>query len=55
MKLSVFANYAKATTWYMAIFIILFYVGIYGFQSGGSFWLAHWSNLEENNAKDTDT
>ena len=51
MKLSVFFDYARSLTWYMALLILLFNVLSNGLSVGGNFWLAAWSDKEGSGAK----
>ena len=46
VKLSVFFNYLRSLTWYMAILILLFNVLSSGLSVGSNFWLAAWSDRE---------
>ena len=45
--MSVFLNYVRSLTWYMAFFILLFNVLANGLSVGGNFWLAAWSDRED--------
>ena len=45
--MSVFFNYVRSLTWYMAILILLFNVLANGLSVGGNFWLAAWSDRED--------
>ena len=48
VKLSVFLNYARATSWIMALLVIFFNIASQGLSVGASFWLAAWSTQEDN-------
>jgi multidrug resistance-associated protein (MRP) len=47
VKLSVFLNYARATSWIMALLVIFFNIASQGLSVGASFWLAAWSTQED--------
>ena len=47
VKLSVFFDYVRSVTWYMAFLILLFNVLSNGLSVGGNFWLAGWSDRED--------
>ena len=47
VKFSVFINYVRSLTWYMAILIMFFNVLANGLSVGGNFWLAAWSDRED--------
>ena len=50
VKLSVFFNYLRSLTWYIAFLILLFNVLSSGLSVGSNFWLAAWSDKEGSNA-----
>ena len=50
VKLSVFFNYLRSLTWYMAFLILLFNVLSSGLSVGSNFWLAAWSDREGTSA-----
>ena len=50
VKLSVFFDYARSLTWYMALLILLFNVLSSGLSVGSNFWLAAWSDREGSGA-----
>ena len=50
VKLSVFLDYVRSLTWYMAFLILLFNVLTNGMSVGGNFWLAAWSDREGSKA-----
>ena len=52
--MSVFFNYVRSLTWYMAFFILLFNVLANGLSVGGNFWLAAWSDREDKQANITE-
>ena len=45
--MSVFLDYVRSLTWYMAFLILLFNVLANGLSVGGNFWLAAWSDRED--------
>jgi ABC-type multidrug transport system fused ATPase/permease subunit len=48
IKFSVFLDYARATSWIMALLVIVLNISAQGLSVGASFWLAAWSTQEDN-------
>ena len=48
VKLTVIIAYCRACTWFLTILTLLFYTLTSGASVASNFWLADWSNAEDN-------